>query len=244
MTIQTEICKVVYEGDGTTKVFQVSFHFFEKEIAVYKNSEIMPLTEGTDYTVRNSENYYGGEIEFTTAPKAGDKITITRNVELKQLITFLEGEKFPASDYEYALDKITMGLQQLREHMSRVMFFSHDAPMTTEEIYQCLELLYTYSEYLSSLPELIKSIKKVYDTQINITASSLIATNEFANYPYKYNLALTEVSENTYAKVMFNQTDATAKKFAPFVKTYNGGITLYLKNNTALSTTIPLILLM
>ena len=97
MTIQTEICKVAYEGDGTTKVFSVPFYFFAKQIAVYKNSNTTPLVEGTDYEVTNTENYHGGEVEFATAPEAGDKIVITRDVELKQLITFLEGESFPAT---------------------------------------------------------------------------------------------------------------------------------------------------
>ena len=76
------------------------------------------MIEGTDYTLEGSGNPNGGAVVFAVAPEEGKVITIMRQVDLTQLITFMEGEKFPASDYEHGLDKITMALQQLKAYLA------------------------------------------------------------------------------------------------------------------------------
>jgi len=63
----------------------------------------------------------GGSIEFAAAPAEGMIITIVRSVVLNQLVRFIEGENFPAADYEYSLDHIVMALQELYQKNARCL---------------------------------------------------------------------------------------------------------------------------
>ncbi len=119
MTIISEVCEATYTGDGKTKVFAVPFKFFDDEIAVYRNLSSERYTKGTDYTVSGGGMPNGGEIAFVSAPADETRIIIVREVKLRQLVTFLEGEDFPASDYEYSLDKVFMALQEFQEKLRR-----------------------------------------------------------------------------------------------------------------------------
>lgn len=282
MTIQTETSKVVYTADGQTKEFPVPFYFFANQVMVYQNFSDTPLIEQTDYIIKNQSNNLGGVVEFNTAPKAGDIITIIRNVELKQLITFLEGENFPAQDFEHALDKLTMGLQQLRECMSRAVLIPHGTALSKEEVFHCLEMLNNYWQIVISMPEYVSTllnsktedveednhklitsagvysyaydretindkitaiVRKFKNKEITISSSTVTSSTEITDYPYKYTLPLDGVTLNDCPVVMFKQEDATGGNFAPFAKTYEGGIELYVKNNDNYTTTIPLILI-
>ncbi len=184
MTIQTETSKVVYEADGNTKEFPVSFYFFANQIAVYRNFSDTPLIEGTDYMVENLANNSGGIVKFTEIPQAGDTITITRNVELKQLITFLEGENFPAVDFEHALDKLTMGLQQLRECMARAVVVPHGTELNREDIFHCLEMLNKYWEIVITMPEYVSTLLNSKTEVVESDNHKLITSAGVYNYAY------------------------------------------------------------
>lgn len=184
MTIQTETSKVVYTADGNAKEFPVPFYFFANQIAVYRNFSNTPLSEGTDYVVENIENNSGGIVKFVEIPPAGDTITITRNVELKQLITFLEGENFPAVDFEYALDKLTMGLQQLRECMARAVVVPHGSELKREDIVHCLEMLNKYWEIVIALPEYVSTLLNSKTEIVESDNHKLITSAGVYNYTY------------------------------------------------------------
>ena len=107
MTVTSKECKVTYIGNGTTKQFSIPFVFFNDEISVLVNGE-----KAQGYSiVQNS--LYMGYVSFEVAPADGDKISISRAVPLTQNTRFIEGEDFPAKDYENSLDRIYMALQQL-----------------------------------------------------------------------------------------------------------------------------------
>ncbi|MCM1324491.1 MAG: hypothetical protein NC218_10240 [Acetobacter sp.] len=283
MTIQSETSKVVYTGDGETKEFAVPFYFFAEQINVYKNFSETPLRLGADYLVSNTNNYNGGEVIFWLAPKVGDTITITRNVELKQLITFLEGEDFPAKDFEYALDKITMALQQLRECIARAIVVPNGATINKDDVFHCLELLNQYWDNIMAVPDIVDNLlnastdsvtegdkrlitsggvqkyaysknmvdakintlaQKIYHTSVSIAPSTVQESDECEGYPYKFNIAIEQAEATHCPVVMFNQEDAQSGHFAPYASAYNGGVSIYLKEDITLDTTIPLILLM
>lgn len=107
MTVTSEVCKVTYIGNGTTNQFSIPFVFFNDEISVLVNGE-----KAQGYSiVQNS--LYTGYVSFEVAPADGDKISISRAVPLTQNTRFIEGEDFPAEDYENSLDRIYMALQEL-----------------------------------------------------------------------------------------------------------------------------------
>lgn len=76
------------------------------------------------YTIEGSGQSAGRRrIVFKAAPPAGEYITITRDVVLNQMVKFIEGENFPASDYEYSLDRIIMALQEFMQKLKRCVQF-------------------------------------------------------------------------------------------------------------------------
>ena len=119
MTVNADYVEKTYLCNGTTTTFSIPWKFFEDEIAVFKDKtfEIYP---NTDYKIINN-NDEGGEIIFNEAPGAGRYITIVRSIALYQYIKFLEGEDFPAHDYEYSLDRVYMALQMLKANVARCL---------------------------------------------------------------------------------------------------------------------------
>lgn len=163
MTIQNETSKAVYIADGVNTNFEVPFYFFGNEVAVYRNEETTELKPEKDYTITNYENNIGGEVVFKTAPSAGTRITILRNVTLTQLISFLEGEDFPAEDYENSLDKMIMALQQIKESVKRTLIMSPGSNISQEEFYHLLEIVNQNLDFLTSLPAKIKEMQSLYE---------------------------------------------------------------------------------
>jgi hypothetical protein len=165
MTVQSETAKAVYVADGIGTSFVVPFYFLDKEIAVYLNASSTPLMLGTDYTLIGSGDPRGGEITLTTAPTSGTVVTILRNVAFKQLVKFLEGEKFPASDYEYSLDRIIMALQQLKEHLGNCIAVPNGVSLTAEDVENLLLELNQNLDTIRNLPEMLQSM---LDARIHI----------------------------------------------------------------------------
>lgn len=121
MTVRAGYATQTYLCDGSTTEFPVPFKFYDDEVRVYKNKTKYEYQKGVDYTITGSGEPDGGMVVFKTPPRATEYITIARDVILQQLVTFLEGEAFPASDYEYSLDRIIMALQALSEEFAQVV---------------------------------------------------------------------------------------------------------------------------
>lgn len=301
MTIQTEISKAVYVGDGISSSVVIPFYFFEKQIAVYKGLDEVPLIEGTDYTLSGAGDFTGGAVNFTNPPAEGEVITIARNVDLTQLITFLEGEDFPASDYEYALDKLTMALQQIREVLSRAVVVPRNGKITPEEVYQMLLIINEHLDLILQVPELAEEVRKlkkeiedivndlkncttdevlegdkrfvtsggVYnhlqseyydknevDTKISeskplqflnisfsVTPKTVKTDNAYEDFPYRLDIPLKDVTSAHIPTVCFKCADAVSGRFAPVADAYDGGIRIYMRENSDYESCIPSIIL-
>lgn len=103
MTISANYKPIEYIGNGVARNFVPPFKFFDNEIVVTINGNITKA-----YEILN------GTVIFNTAPADGAVIVFKRNVPLSQDVTFIEGENFPANDFEYSLDRIYMALQELK----------------------------------------------------------------------------------------------------------------------------------
>lgn len=123
MTVSSSYSVKTYVGNGITKIFVVPYKFMNDEIEVYKNKSRMMYTKGVDYVVFGSGENGTGSIEFVTAPATGEYITIVRSTALNQLVKFMNGEDFPAEDFEKALDRIIMALQETAEKVGRCIEF-------------------------------------------------------------------------------------------------------------------------
>ena len=74
----------------------------------------------------------------------------------------------------------------------------------------------------------------------NITVSTWVSDTTYADYPYKGTITLTGVTSSMIAEVIFNVTDAESGNYAPICETFDGGVYIYSKVNSAI--TIPTIL--
>lgn len=107
MTVNTEKSYQKYVGNGETTLFSVPFDFLDKELVVFKGNTLDVYEKDVDYFISDRD------VVFNTAPADGEILYITRKVVLKQLVDFINGDSFPAENYEYSLDHITHALQEL-----------------------------------------------------------------------------------------------------------------------------------
>lgn len=76
-------------------------------------------------------------------------------------------------------------------------------------------------------------------TFTNSSASSWSANDTYPDYAFRCSIALTGVTANDYANIIFGMTEATSGDYAPLCETYAGGVYIWSKKNTAI--TIPVI---
>ena len=254
MTIQSETSKVVYLGNDSTTSFPIPFYFLDNEIAVYKGDNIEPLRQSIDYTITGAGFESGGEIIFKTAPKNNEKITISRDVKLKQLTRFMEGEVFPAIDYEKSLDRIVMALQQLKESCSRAISVPFNSNIKGSEFYDLINSIDKEFDTIKQIPTIAKEITQKYEsilenakptryTNIVVSPSSITEDTTYTSYPFKVDLSLDKATSSSIPTVVLTMEDATTGTFAPIAESYDGYVRLYLKTQSSQNITIPVILL-
>ena len=74
----------------------------------------------------------------------------------------------------------------------------------------------------------------------NTVVSTWESDTTYADYPYKATIAATDVKSTMVAEVVYDMADATSGNYAPVCNTFDGGVYIYSKVNTAI--TIPTIL--
>jgi hypothetical protein len=258
MTLQSEQSKAIYVADGATSSFPIPFYFFDKQVAVFKDNENSPFTYGTDYTLTGGGNPSGGEVVFTVPPENGAKIIIIRDVALTQLIKFIEGENFPAQDYEYALDKITMALQELHEKVDAALTLPLGTLTAKEEIIALLSELNTHLEEIKQVPSLAKAMATLYADikdeiaerepkrfeNVGIEAGYFTADTTYEQYPYRVEIPLSGVTTAHIPSVIFALNDSVSGIFAPVASADTDKIILWAKEiPSTLPITVPNIIL-
>ena len=133
MTISSVTSKVIYVGTGSTaaaaKIFAYPFRILtaaDLTVSEYNNANstatVKVLT--TDYDVSGVGDAGGGNVTITgsyTNLPTGSQLVIQRIVDLTQETDYVENDAFPAQTHENALDKLTMGLQQMQEQIDRAI---------------------------------------------------------------------------------------------------------------------------
>ena len=137
MTVNTEKSYQKYVGNGETTLFSVPFEFLDEEIIVFKGNSLEVYEKGVDYFISNRD------VVFNTAPTEGEILYITRKVVLKQLVDFINGDSFPAENYEYSLDHITHALQELSLWVDQ----SWKSPLGTNPKEEMEKLILSYVGY-------------------------------------------------------------------------------------------------
>ena len=126
MTLASETYRNQYSGNAVTVEFAIDFYFLDDAHirAVLYNSTTEVETElalTTNFTLVGEGVPAGGTLTMLVAPASTETLTIIRDVPLTQETDYVENTTFPAESHEAALDKLTMGVQQLQEQNDRTV---------------------------------------------------------------------------------------------------------------------------
>lgn len=104
MTVTNNYDTITYIANGVTTNFPWTYDYDATYGALVVKNETDDITyvEGEDYTITNRT------VIFNTAPANGKTIVLSRFTYRGQEVTFIEGEDFPAKDYETSLDRLFM----------------------------------------------------------------------------------------------------------------------------------------
>lgn len=138
MTLTNSTTRVRYTGDGTTTTFAVPFVFRRKgDLSVLLYHADKTQTTATIASVTGAGSPNGGTVTLSSAPNAGVKVTVLRQVGLTQSLRLDVGGELPAKSLESALDHVVMQTQQLAEFQQRaIRLMPHTAqtsPILVEE---------------------------------------------------------------------------------------------------------------
>jgi hypothetical protein len=145
MTIDTDLARVQYNGNGVTTAFTFNSRILDKShlrvirkiTATGAETTLILDSGGADgYTVAG----VGGSsctVNTVAAPATGTTLTIARNTPVTQTADYVENDPFPAETHESALDKLTILIQQLAGVDARTLKFAETAstsltPVLTE----------------------------------------------------------------------------------------------------------------
>lgn len=139
MTLATSHCKNgPYDTNGSTTEFAYTFRIDdETELVVFQYDTTAETYEtlvlGTDYTVDGVGSDSGGNVTIPGPLASGYTITILREIELVQTFDAPRSGAWSPAEYEDAMDRIVMMIQQLQEAVARsVKDAAYIDPNTTD----------------------------------------------------------------------------------------------------------------
>jgi hypothetical protein len=116
MTLDVQIPRVDYTGDGFQTVFPFTFRLLNNsDLRVFVDD--VQQVENTDYTILDLTEE-GGDVSFFVAPADTLPIIIKRVTSRSQQVDYEPFDAFPAETHETALDKLTMIAQELQSSVN------------------------------------------------------------------------------------------------------------------------------
>ena len=131
MTVSVNRSRVQHSGNGSTTAFAVTFNAItqaEIVVTVTTSGVDSVKTLGTHYTLTTAP-FVTGTVTFLTSPTdytpaSGTTITISRNLDYKQLTDYAANDALDAETLEEAFDKAMMAAQQLDDGKDRTLKYS------------------------------------------------------------------------------------------------------------------------
>lgn len=139
MTVQSNLSKHIYEGNGVTTEFPFTFPITAAtDIKVYYQDVVGTLSLLiSGYTVNWTEGDESGTVTYPAASGAvklqtGCKLVLMRICDIVQLLDISKSNGFKPSALESALDLLTMIVQQLSEGVERAVKVPVTSDVTVE----------------------------------------------------------------------------------------------------------------
>lgn len=165
MLVDNSVYRNAYDAPGNARTFTISFPFLDaSHIAVYqKIGEAEEVkVPASQYTISGAGNPRGGTLTMNTAPVAGTKIVILRDIPITQLYNYAELDNFPAEAHENALAKLTMICQQLHEMATRHLTVPATSTSTPQEVmHSILTIADQANEYLEQVIEVKEEVMEL-----------------------------------------------------------------------------------
>ncbi len=115
MTVSVQVPAVAYQAGGILTTYSFSFGLIETADLIVSIDGAIKV-EFSDYIVikqTGAEDFlFGGDVEFTNPPVAGEIVQIARKTTISQQIDYTQAA-FPSETHEFGYDKLTYILQEL-----------------------------------------------------------------------------------------------------------------------------------
>jgi hypothetical protein len=126
MTMTSRNIVTYLVGNGIATVFPYSCKITSaNDLLVYLEDTLTGFTTlktlATDYSVSGVGSDTGGNVTMVAPPVVGTNVLIVRSTPRTQNTNYVEGDKFPASSHEAALDKLTAIVQEIDARLDRCL---------------------------------------------------------------------------------------------------------------------------
>lgn len=128
MTVQKDVTKNIYVGNGSTRTFPFTFECPAEHleyIKVYLMQDDGTALATSDYQLDMDARQITYPSSGTALPE-GKKLVIMRELPLQQMMDLVNNGPYFAEDIETALDESIMALQQIAEKLNRTITMSVD----------------------------------------------------------------------------------------------------------------------
>lgn len=128
MTVQKDVTKNIYVGNGSTRTFPFTFECpaeHPEYIKVYLMQDDGTALATSDYQLDMDARQITYPSSGTALPE-GKKLVIMRELPLQQMMNLVNNGPYFAEDIETALDESIMALQQIAEKLNRTITMSAD----------------------------------------------------------------------------------------------------------------------
>lgn len=128
MTVQKDVTKNIYVGNGSTRTFPFTFECpaeHPEYIKVYLMQDDGTALATSDYQLDMDARQITYPSSGTALPE-GKKLVIMRELPLQQMMNLVNNGPYFAEDIETALDESIMALQQIAEKLNRTITMSVD----------------------------------------------------------------------------------------------------------------------
>ncbi len=134
MTVESQVIKARYEGNGVGREFPTQFAFLDEAHVRAVLRSPAPgapagvadalLEPGRDYTLRGAGDPGGGTLEMAVAPAPGQTLTLYSDVPLTQERAWNNMDVIDTTEIERAHDKLTRIALQLKEELGRCVKYA------------------------------------------------------------------------------------------------------------------------
>lgn len=128
MTVQKDVTKNIYVGNGSTRTFPFTFECpaeHPEYIKVYLMQDDGTALATSDYQLDMDARQITYPSSGTALPE-GKKLVIVRELPLQQMMNLVNNGPYFAEDVETAFDENVMAMQQIAEKLNRSIIMSVD----------------------------------------------------------------------------------------------------------------------